>query len=339
MGRKRKNDQFPKYVYLKKGRWVYVPYLGDGKLGKEIVLCPADSPISLIAKEAEKASMAGTDTHALSWLCNQFLESPGFSERAPRTQKDYRRYSARILQGNNGKKDFRTVTPATIRKYLDKGKKDGRAVQANREVAFLSIVFSWAYERDMLPRGMQNPCLKVKKNKETHRKLYVTDDAYQHVYHLATPWYIQPMMEFAFLCRLRKAEILSITAADIGEDGLFARRTKGSRDATTLWSERLRHAVDQCLDRSSSITQIDPAKRPLIHDNGQAITESAFDTAWQRLMKKAMKAGLSEPFTFHDLKKKGISDFDGDKQKAGGWQDGQMLKVYDVKSISVEATK
>jgi hypothetical protein len=48
MGRPRKNPQdarLPKYVYLKKGRYVHVAPLGGGKLGTENVLAPGAAPL------------------------------------------------------------------------------------------------------------------------------------------------------------------------------------------------------------------------------------------------------------------------------------------------------
>ena len=51
-----------------------------------------------------------------------------------------------------------------------------------------------------------------------------------------------------------------------------------------------------------------------------------------------IKAGI-EPFNFHDLKARGISNFEGDKLKASGHNDPKMLKVYDRKKIVVEATE
>jgi hypothetical protein len=36
-------------------------------------------------------------------------------------------------------------------------------------------------------------------------------------------------------------------------------------------------------------------------------------------------------FTFHDLKRKGISDTEGDKMKASGHRSPEMINVFDVK--------
>ena len=51
-------------------------------------------------------------------------------------------------------------------------------------------------------------------------------------------------MKLAYLCRLRRAEILSATRSQILEDGFDMKQTKGSSNAITLWSHRLIDAVN-----------------------------------------------------------------------------------------------
>jgi hypothetical protein len=42
------------------------------------------------------------------------------------------------------------------------------------------------------------------------------------------------------------------------------------------------------------------------------------------------------PFTFHDLKRKGVSDTTGNKLDASGHRTAAMLNVYDVKMKTVK---
>jgi hypothetical protein len=42
-------------------------------------------------------------------------------------------------------------------------------------------------------------------------------------------------------------------------------------------------------------------------------------------------------FTFHDLKRKGVTDTDGNKQDASGHRSAAMLNIYNVKPIIVKA--
>ena len=108
-----------------------------------------------------------------------------------------------------------------------------------------------------------------------------------------------------------------------------------ARDNITGWTPRLRAAIDLALSQH-------PKKVPIMHlicnTKGQKITESAFDSAWQRFRKAMDKAGI-EPFKFHDLKAKGASDFDGSIMDAGGWKTEAMAAVYNRKKKVVRATR
>ena len=140
-------------------------------------------------------------------------------------------------------------------------------------------------------------------------------------------------MELAYRCRMRISEILDTKVKDIEKFGLNTRRIKGSNSALTLWSPKLKAAVDAGLKGQLRVPGM-----PIVNNGtGSPIRKSTFHTAWQRLMKKAVKQGVQR-FTFHDLKAKGVSDFDSDKQLAGGHKDPRMTEIYDRKRKEVEAT-
>ena len=93
------------------------------------------------------------------------------------------------------------------------------------------------------------------------------------------------------------------------------------------------------IDIMTSLTGVS-WQRYLIHSkNGQRIPDETFSSAWQRLMKRAIEKGLKERFAFHDLKAKGVSDFDGDKKLASGHRTDAMVDVYDRKPKKVSATR
>ena len=74
---------------------------------------------------------------------------------------------------------------------------------------------------------------------------------------------------------------------------------------------------------------------PMFTDNGSGIKPNAFSKAFVKLVKAA---GV-EPFTFHDLKSRGVSGFSSDKMDAGGWKDLKMVNVYDRSKLKVDATE
>jgi hypothetical protein len=73
------------------------------------------------------------------------------------------------------------------------------------------------------------------------------------------------------------------------------------------------------------------------------IRSTTFQSAWQRLMKAAIKSGLIESFTSEDLKPKGTTDTEGnsaDKMAATGHKTTAMItRIYDRKPAKVPPVK
>ena len=94
-------------------------------------------------------------------------------------------------------------------------------VQANREKAFLSRVYGWAYERGMV-KG--NPCKGVRQFKEEERERYVTDEEYYALYEVS-PTVVKVAMELAYLCLARQG-MYSLCKTQLLQEGIFIRRVK-----------------------------------------------------------------------------------------------------------------
>jgi hypothetical protein len=216
-----------------------------------------------------------------------------------------------------------------MQRYLDSV--DAK-ILGNRQLQFLKAAFSWAVVR--LEGVDSNPCKGVRLNPSQKRVRYVTDDEYNAVVELArkhAPAYVVPAMEIAFLCRARKAEVLNLEQSHLLEHGIELNRLKGSAGEITLYTPRLEKAV--ALAKAFNGQTHSPY---LIHNKfGERIKETTFDTAWQRLMKKAVADKLiAERFTFHDLKAKGVTDH---KYHAGVSE--QMKSIYVRKLDEHEATR
>lgn len=160
-------------------------------------------------------------------------------------------------------------------------------------------------------------------------------------------------MELTYLCRLRSAEAFRLTDAHALEDGVLAERLKGSRDNVVAWTPRLRAVWKAATERRSKImkrldreTQIKPEDRILlVSEDGAALEPSSWSTAWNRMIRSALLANVITPaerFSFHDLKRKGITDTPGtraDKQHASGHKTAAMLDVYDQSRPVVRPAK
>jgi len=348
MNLKANKQKAPTHVYFRKGRWVFYPYV-DGKRGKEVSLkvdgklLREDAPMSLVWQAYE--ALHGATSDSIEWLIKKYLKSDYYHSLAIRTKKEYDRYANTIIEFPTksgeplGSFPYEQLTPGSVKTYLEKRE---AKIAANREMEFLSSVFTWAIERDVI--HCLNPCKGVRHNKEQSRSRYVEDWEYKLVHKLASEGrskYIAVMMEFAYLCRARRGELSNRTnGEDYGllkkdvrhGDYVLLRRSKGSLSEKTLWSERMEQAYQMAKSLNKSV--LSPF---LIHGkDGHPIKKNAFESAWQRLMAKALQNGLEEKFTFHDIKAKGVSDHE---EHHSGHKSEKAKAVYLRQIDEVKSTR
>jgi integrase len=272
----------------------------------------------------------------LRWLLTEYNSSPQFKALAKTTQQGYRGYYDVLCRkalkngGSFGDVPLKAINRRTIRRYLDS---NPYPVTANRHVQYIKAAWNWGLQRYATVPD-PNPCLGVDLNKEEARDRYVTDEEYTIGYSVAKSMrvpYFAPAMELAYLCRARRVEVFGLTEDDCLPEGIHLRRTKGSRGEIVRWVPRLQAAIAAC---RSIYPNAPPyrGKRFLIHDKaGKPYTKNALDSAWQRIIHKAMdpektQPTLKEAFHFHDLKAKGITD--SKRFNAGGHRTKKMEAVY-----------
>lgn len=331
---KKRVDKLPPYVYKRRHGYVLRTYIDKNSPMRSVTLCPAEAPLSQVWQEYEKLKHGQQKT--LRWLLYEYKHSKQYEKLSARTRRDRDEFIDRICayRMKSGKPfgdaELKNITSGSLRKYLDAREKDGSPVSGNRELAIISVAWNWALERDYLS-GV-NPCKVVKPNEEKPREKYVSEEEYQAIYAIA-PRYIQQGMELAYLCRLRRIEIINAKRSQILTVGFDTLRGKGSRHSITEWSDRLRAAMQSDHEIASMY---------ILHDSrGQKITESAFKSAWRRLQAKMPKMGI-ERFNFHDIKAAGVSDVDGgdeEKMSASGHKDRKTMLKYDRKKRVVKPTK
>lgn len=343
MGRNRgtrRDNALPQYVYrvVSKNRVLWREYAGKGRFGRTVTLTdpdgrplPADAPHHLIF-EAYGRLVAKAPGRTLDWLLAQYFKGRQFSELADATRRVYRIHAG-VIAGKAlksgrcfGSTALKTITPPVIAKYRD-SRAEAR-ISANRELQFLSAIFAWGIEQGHVT---SNPVKGVRKYPAQVRTRYIERWEMDLVQQLA-PDHIAVAMELAYLLRARRSEVLALTRGDVSEVGVYLRRGKGSEDETTTWTTALEHAIQAA--RAINRDVISPW---LLHDAwGLQIKAAAFDTAWQRLMARAMENGLKSRFTFHDIKAKGVTDH---KEQWAGHRSDRMREVYVRKAREVEATR
>lgn len=343
MGRKRKHGKgLPAYVYAGKTGYEYRPYQGPGIKRPCITLAPLGVPMSEVwaAYERQQAQ----PPIDLAWLLTSYRDSQQFRQHndgrsksidTVREQTRQIDFILRYPRGGGkvfGSAPLKSITPGVMRKYLDARSVTGSPVAGNREITLISTAWNWALERDLIK--WPNPCKVVRRNTEHARTRYVTDEEYTMGYRIAAdgPAWAQPAMEIAYLCRMRGGEVRRALKTDITPEGFQTRRLKGSRDALTEWSDRLRHAIQSALETSGNTIYL------LADREGKPIGKWAWNSYWQRWQKKLEQQGVI-PFTFHDLKAKGVSDFEGDKQAASGHRTLAQVATYDRSKKRVKPTR
>jgi len=294
---------------------------------RTIRLCSLDCSKATVwlRYEQEQAKLVNAKEGLFSNLTAQYLKSDKFLGLSPRSQKDYDSYSKKIL-AVFGKSHVDHIKPEHVRHYMDLRAKSSKT-QANREKAFMSAVFTWGYQRG---KSKTNPCRGVTAFTEKPRERYITDQEYQTAYELA-PTAVKIAMEISYLCAARKSDVIKLDRTHLREDGIYIRQGKTGKKQIKLFTPRLQAAIT--LSESDTVNSF-----YLVHQSrGNSYTVSGFDKLWQNTKKDAEKAlGYKLDFTFHDIKAKAISDYDGDKQRFSGHKTASQVAIYDRKIERVE---
>lgn len=321
--RKNKADSWmPSRVYRGRSAYEYHP-----KSGGNIRIAPLDAEPWVVLKAHAEILERQASAKNLNGLIHEFFESADFQQLSDNTKKDYKKYSRKVALVF-GMVDPDLIKPQHIRMYMDKRGVKAQ-VQANREKTFLSRVYRWGYERGKVK---SNPCTGVKSFKEEPRTRYIEDWEYQAVYEHA-PLHTQIAMEISYLCAARKADVINLTWNQIREDGIFIQQGKTGKKQIKAWTPRLKDAVK----RAKRLGKDNILSRWVIcQSNGKKYTDRGFDDGWLDAREKARQQfDAPMDFTFHDIKAKGISDYEGstrDKQIFSGHKTESQVSIYDRKT-------
>ncbi|WGL95957.1 integrase [Arsenophonus nasoniae] len=259
-------------------------------------------------------------------LWNIYLNSPHFFELSIRSQKDKQQGGKSILKVF-GNIDVNNIKPEHIRKYMDIRGVQSKT-QANHELSYMSVTFGWGYERGYCKN---NPCLGIKKFSLKSRDKYITDEEYQVTYESSSD-VVKIAMEISYLCASRIGDILELKHNQITEDGLFIKQGKTGVRQIKKWTTRLKEIINYAIEKFPP-NSID--SHVIRNSKGGKMTKSGFDNHWRESKLKASKIlAKNIDFTFHDIKAKGISDFDGsskDKQIFSGHKTESQVQIYDRK--------
>ncbi|HHC1506457.1 TPA: tyrosine-type recombinase/integrase [Klebsiella pneumoniae] len=318
MGRKRApgNEWMPKGVFFRPSGYYWKPG------GTTENLAPANASKAEVWLAYEKVVEGRKKLLTFQQLWKKFLNSADYADLAPRTQKDYLAHEKYLL-AVFGDAEAKAIKPEHVRRYMDARGKKSR-VQANHEHSSMSRVYRWGYQRGYVPG---NPCVGVDKFPKPQRDRYITDEEYIAIFTHATPA-VKAAMEIAYLCAARVSDVLKMNWNQILDKGIFIQQGKTGIKQIKAWTERLSATVDICREWG----QDGPVIRTMY---GERYSYKGFNEAWRKA-RNAASEELGRPLdcTFHDLKAKGISDYEGsgrDKQKFSGHKTESQVLVYDRK--------
>lgn len=317
MGRPRKkNKHLPPRVYESAGKLYYWPK-GTSKW------IPLPDGLVTWAKMMQ-ASREPAATLAALWAS---YELEVLSQKSRKTQVN-RKQEWRQLDAT-----FGAMLPADVESHhvWTYWRKRGEGSAARHEVRCLSALLTYAKQTGAI--NGENPCfgLQLKGRHSETRDRYVTDDEFLAVRALA-PAMIGYAMDLALMTGMSQIDILRLERKQLLDDGIFFERSKTSKGQLIEWSDELRAVVNGIVRTPPQL------RRTLIcTQEGQPYTSNGFQTAWQRLMRKAagstpeQGAALATRFTFHDLRAKSLSDAKSleEAQKRGGHADSKITqRVY-----------
>jgi integrase len=280
-----------------------------------------------IAKANERARLyndtAGTYGTMAYWLdmfivdCEQRVKTGTFAARTVENYRDaigpLKTYFAPPMLPTD-------VEPNHVQDFLAIGAAAGHPVVANKQKSCLSSCVSWLIRTGKAPGLIVNPCLRasgIKRNPETKRDRYVTDEQYSAVY-AAAPAQVRAMMELTYRTLQRpESDIIYWTVANIAvKDGARILRVRQGKTGKVV-DISLSLDLDALL--RGLVGEVPTIGRPLIccargKFSGKGYTYDGISAMLKRAIKKVnverVKAGKDAfpSFGFRDLKGKGATD-------------------------------
>lgn len=338
-----------------RGHWYTVRFA----LGKPSRKRVAGHEAQLSDLHAIAEDQKGVARGTLGWIAEAFAKSSQFTELSAATRRDYE-YCRTLLAAHPTKLGI-PLGDAPLDKWsrpMVQRLIDGITAQrgpsaASHALRYLRRLFKWAMNRG---HATSNPAHGVEMPAERKQQRCPERITYHAVLSYAqsnAAPYLWIVMELAYLLRLRGIEIITLTDYHERPEGIFTERRKGSRSNLTKWNARLRKVWEAAKElrrhqrsRNKLPIPADPKKRWLFLSNdGHHLRRSALDTAWNRMIHEAIKAGTitdEQRFSLHDIKRAGVTRTKGtwhDKQEASGHKSDAMRDVYDKSVPSVMPTE
>lgn len=178
--------------------------------------------------------------------------------------------------------------------------------QANRELSLIAHVLKYAVRWGYID---DNPAREIQRHPEKPRDRYITHHELKAVAEVAPTW-ISIIIELLYITGQRRIDLLSLRRDQVTDEGIYITQSKTGKKLMIEWTPALSAAIHRALTELPG---------PGVHSlyvicdkRGQRRLDSAFTTAWTRLMDKCIQDSvIAEKFQARDIRGKAGSDSDG----------------------------
>lgn len=170
----------------------------------------------------------------------------GMDHLAEATKRDYMNILLR-LDHHFGRMRIGALKPSQVAVFLERRRKAGRgATRANREFAVLSSVHDFGMRQGWLEA---NPCRGVRRNSESPRKRYVTNEEFLDAFN-RSPEPFQDLLAFAYLTGIRTTDIINLKRDEhLKPEGIVFVESKTGKLHRQEWSDAVRYFVRRSMNR------------------------------------------------------------------------------------------
>lgn len=296
MGRKRTvNRDLPQRLYKKRDGYYYRhPNGKEQRVGKLDEL-----PLALV-KWAEFEGVRLDPGIVTFGAVAKAFEDRHLPKVAERTRADYRGHLKHLANVFGGS-PLEAISPVDVADYRDKR---SAKVQANREIAVLSVL--WNFAREAGYTAAPNPCAGIRRNKEAGRTRYLTDAEFDAIHAKGTQA-VRDAMALAIHTGQQIGDLLRLTRAAIQGDELVIRRQKTGQAVRFRIVGPFKALIDELLTRPRTAT----GQWLIQSDKGQRINYRTFAVHFNA----AAKAAEVVDVQFRDIRPKVATDF-GDIERA-----------------------
>lgn len=254
-----------------------------------------DNPMSEEFQKALKAAKDGPQLGRFAQFVDAYEASPWFKSRAPKTQREYKRY-LEIARSMYGCLDPREIMPFNLAEIRDEFGSETPA-KANALVAAIGAMYAWGIERNWAD---SNPADKVTRLKGGEYQPWPQDIWDLAMGHLRAD--LRLFCLFALFTGQRLGDVLAMNLEHVRDDMISVRQAKTGKPLWIPLHRELRPIVNE--RRQAGI-----GKMPLVMSPaGKHFTVDYFHAQWSLEMQREPQGSIrAQGYVPHGLRKNAVN--------------------------------